>query len=109
VFRGAEEEDLWNKGKIQLLGVHPASAGHGTNLQYGGRAIAHVTHTWDLELKLQVNERIGPTRQIQAGFDRNVLQYEICARNTMDEEVLARQQTKWSILEALMNARAVRG
>jgi hypothetical protein len=38
-----------------------------------------------------------------------VLQYEICARNTMDEEVLARQQTKWTILEALMNARAVRG
>lgn len=109
VFRGQEEEDLWNKGKISIMGVHPASAGHGTNLQLGGRAIAHVTHTWDLELKLQVNERIGPVRQRQAGLERNVLQYEICARNTMDEEVLARQQTKWSILEALMNARAVRG
>lgn len=109
IFRGVEEEELWNKGKISMMGVHPASAGHGTNLQYGGRAIAHVTHTWDLELKLQVNERIGPTRQIQAGFDRNVLQYEIVARNTMDEEVIQRQETKWSILDALMNARAVRG
>jgi SNF2 family DNA or RNA helicase len=109
IFRGSEEEELWNKGKIPLMAVHPQSGGHGTNLQYGGRAMVHFSHTWNLELKLQVNERIGPTRQLQAGFNRNVLQYEICARNTMDEEVLARQQTKWTILEALMNARAVRG
>jgi len=109
VFTGQAEEDAWNKGKIQLLGVHPASAGHGTNLQYGGRAIAHFTHTWDLELKMQVNERNGPTRQIQAGFDRNVLQYEICAKDTMDEVVLARQATKMSIQDALMAARAHRG
>lgn len=109
LFQGAEEEEAWNKGKIQLMGVHPMSAGHGTNLQHGGRAIVHFTHTWDLELKLQVNERIGPTRQIQSGYDRNVLQYEICARDTMDDVVLERQQRKWSILEALMGARAHRG
>lgn len=108
VFTGKAEEDLWNKGKLPLMGVHPASAGHGTNLQYGGRAIVHFTHTWDLELKLQVNERIGPTRQIQAGFDRSVLQYEICARDTMDDVVLERQQKKLSILDALMAARAHR-
>ncbi len=108
VFTGKAEEDLWNRGKISMMGVHPASAGHGTNLQVGGRAIAHFTHTWDLELKLQVNERIGPTRQIQAGFDRNVLQFEICARDTMDDVVLERQQKKLSILDALMQARAHR-
>lgn len=109
VFRGQEEEDLWNKGKIQLMGVHPASAGHGTNLQHGGRAIAHMTHCWDLEMKLQVNERNGVVRQMQAGYDRTVLQYEIVARNTMDEEVLLRQERKLSVLEALMAARAHRG
>lgn len=108
LFQGKADEDAWNKGKIQLMGVHPQSAGHGTNLQYGGRAIVHFTHTWDLELKLQVNERIGPTRQIQAGFDRNVLQYEICARDTMDDVVLQRQETKMGILDALMAARAQR-
>lgn len=109
IFRGIEEEEAWNKGKIRLMAVHPQSGGHGTNLQFGGRAMVHFSHTWDLELKLQICERIGPTRQLQAGFDRNVLQYEIVALNTMDEEVLQRQQKKWSILEALMNARAVRG
>lgn len=108
LFTGKAEEDLWNKGKIPLMGVHPQSAGHGTNLQYGGRAIVHFTHTWDLELKLQVNERIGPTRQAQAGLNRNVLHYEICARDTMDDVVLERQQKKWSILDALMQARATR-
>jgi SNF2 family DNA or RNA helicase len=90
------------------MAVHPQSAAHGTNLQFGGRAIVHFSHTWDLELKLQVNERLGPTRQIQAGFDRNVLQYEICARDTMDDVVLARQEKKLSILDALMAARAHR-
>lgn len=106
VFRGREEEDLWNRGKIKMLGVHSASAGHGTNLQYGGRAICHVTHTWDLELKLQVNERIGPTRQMQAGLNRNVLEYEIIAKDTMDEVVIDRQHTKKTVLDALMEARA---
>ncbi len=106
VFQGAAEEDAWNKGKIQLMAVHPASAGHGTNLQFGGRAIAHFTHTWDLEAKLQVNERLGVVRQRQAGYDRAVLQYEICAKDTIDEVVLLRQQKKMSILDALMAARA---
>ncbi len=109
VFTGRAEEDLWNKGKIPIMGVHPQSAGHGTNLQFGGRSIVHFSHTWDLELKLQINERLGPTRQIQAGLDRNVLQYEICARDTMDSVVLERQARKLTILDALMEARAHRG
>jgi hypothetical protein len=109
VFAGREEEELWNKGKISMMGVHPASAGHGTNLQFGGRAIAHFTHTWDLEKKMQVNERNGATRQAQAGLNRAVLQYEICAKNTIDEVVLERQAKKMSIQDALMRARATRG
>ncbi len=108
-YKGKEDEELWNAGKVPIMGVHPASAGHGVNLQHGGRAIAHFTHTWDLELKLQVNERNGATRQAQAGYNRVQLQYEICARDTMDETVLERQSSKLTIQEALMQARAVRG
>jgi hypothetical protein len=105
-FNDADDEKDWNDGKIELMGIHPASAAHGTNLQYGGRAMAHFTHTWDLELRIQVEERIGPTRQMQSGFDRNVLHYNLIANDTMDVEVLARQAGKLSVQDALMAARA---
>jgi SNF2 family DNA or RNA helicase len=106
VFQGESEEKAWNKGEIPLMAVHPASAGHGTNLQFGGRAMAHFTHTWDLELRLQVSERIGPTRQVQAGFSRNTIHYNIVAKDTLDDVVLARLDSKKSIQDALMEARA---
>jgi SNF2 family DNA or RNA helicase len=109
VFTGQADEDAWNKGKIPLMAIHPASGGHGVNLADGGRAIAHYSHGWDLELKIQVNGRNGVVRQMQGGYDRAVLQYEICAKDTIDEVVLARQTTKASIQDALMEARAHRG
>lgn len=108
-YSGPKDEDLWNQGKIPMMGIHPASAGHGISLHHGGRAMAHFSHAWDLELKLQVSERIGPTRQAQAGYNRNVLHYEICATETMDEVVLERQLKKQTIQQALLDARAVRG
>jgi hypothetical protein len=104
-----KDQDDWNKGKIPLMGVHPGAAGHGIDLQYGGRAICHLTHQWDLELYLQVNERIGPVRQLQAGFNRNVLHYMLAAKDTMDEEAIERKDSKRSIQDALMLARAHRG
>jgi len=108
VFKGKKDEDDWNAGKIRLMGVHPASAGHGINLQWGGRAIAFFTQTWDLELRQQVIERIGPVRQLQSGFDRAVLIYDLIARDTLDGEVLERTASKRSVQEALMLARAHR-
>jgi hypothetical protein len=108
VFKGAQDESDWNAGKIRMMGVHPASAGHGTNLQYGGRAMAHYTHTWDAELRTQVEERIGPVRQLQAGFDRAVLQYDLVAKGTMDEVVLERKDAKLSVQDALMLAQSRR-
>lgn len=108
-LQSQKDQDDWNKGKIELLGAHPASAGHGIDLQHGGRAICHFTHTWDLELKLQIDERLGPTRQMQSGYDRNVLHYLLCAKDTMDEEVIERQKSKRSIMDSLMSARAHRG
>ncbi|MBP8231772.1 MAG: DEAD/DEAH box helicase [Rhizorhabdus sp.] len=108
-FKTARDEADWNAGKIPIMAVHPASAGHGTNLQYGGRAMAHFTHTWDLELYQQVCERIGPVRQLQAGLNRAVLHYDIVAKDTLDEEVIDRRTSKRSVQDALMLARAHRG
>jgi hypothetical protein len=106
VYRGKEDEDDWNAGKIPLMLIQPQSAGHGKNLQHGGRTMVFFTHTWDLELRLQVIERIGPTRQAQSGYDRAVMIYDICAADTLDNEVMARNEGKLSVLDALMAARA---
>jgi SNF2-related domain len=106
VYKGKKEEDLWNSGKLPMLLVHPKSAGHGLSLQHGGRAIAFYTNTWDLELRLQVIERIGAARQLLSGFDRAVLVYDIIANNTMDENVLDRLEGRATEQDALMAARA---
>ena len=106
VYKGKKEEDLWNAGKTRMMLVHPKSAGHGLSLQHGGRAVAFYTNTWDLELRLQVLERIGPARQLLSGFDRAVLVYDIIAANTIDENVLDRIEGRASEQEALMAARA---
>lgn len=106
LYKGKAEEDLWNAGKLPIMLVHPKSAGHGLSLQHGGRAVAFFTNTWDLELRLQVLERIGPARQLLSGYDRAVLVYDILANNTMDDNVMARLDGHATELEALMAARA---
>lgn len=106
LYKGKAEEDLWNSGKLPMMLVHPKSAGHGLSLQHGGRAVAFFTNTWDLELRLQVLERIGPARQLLSGYDRVVLIYDILANNTMDDNVMARLDGHATELEALMAARA---
>ena len=97
-------EDDWNAGRIPVLFAHPQSAGHGLNLQDGGNIIAFFSLTWDLELYLQIIERIGPVRQKQSGHERPVFVYHIVAGGTVDEAILLRLQNKMSVQEALMEA-----
>lgn len=94
----------WNAGKIQMLLAHPASCGHGLNLQHGGNILAFYSVDWNLEEHMQIIERIGPTRQKQAGFDRPVFIYPILARDTMDEVVMERLASKRSMQEVLLEA-----
>ena len=108
VFKGKGEEDAWNAGKIQMLLLHPQSAAHGINLQHGGRCMVFFSHVWDLELRMQAIERLGPTRQAQSGYNRAVLLYNLVAAGTIDEIVLSRLDSKKSIQDALMEARARR-
>jgi SNF2 family DNA or RNA helicase len=94
----------WNTGKIPVLFAHPASAGHGLNLQDGGNAIAFFGHWWNLEEYQQIIERIGPTRQAQAGHDRPVFIHHIVAADTVDELVMARRDSKAEVQTILMQA-----
>jgi SNF2 family DNA or RNA helicase len=94
----------WNAGKIPILFSHPASAGHGLNLQDGGNIIVFFSHDWNLENFMQIIERIGPTRQIQAGYDRAVFIYYIVARDTVDEDVMERRKSKREVQDILMEA-----
>lgn len=97
-------EDAWNEGRYPLMAIHPASGGHGSNLQWGGNILAFFGHWWDLELRQQVIERIGPMRQFQAGLDRQVYIHDIVAENTVDEDVLLRHETKRSVQDILLDA-----
>jgi len=94
----------WNAGRIPVLFAHPASAGHGLNLQDGGNILAVLGHWWDLEQYQQIVERIGPTRQAQAGHDRPVYIHQIVAADTIDELVVARRETKRAVQDLLLGA-----
>lgn len=96
--------DAWNQGRIPLLFAHPASAGHGLNLQHGGNILVFFGLWWDLETHEQIIERIGPTRQAQAGYNRPVYVHRIVARQTVDELVLTRLKTKASVQQILLEA-----
>lgn len=80
------------------------SAGHGLNLADGGNILAFFGVNWNLEEHMQIIERIGPMRQKQAGYDRPVMVYPILARDTVDDVVMERLQSKKSVQEVLLEA-----
>lgn len=94
----------WNAGKVPVLFAHPASAGHGLNLQYGSHIAAVFGHWWDMEQYLQFIERIGPVRQMQAGFNRPVYIHRIISRGTVDELVIQRLESKRTVQDILLEA-----
>lgn len=94
----------WNAGKIPILFAHPASCGHGLNLQDGGNIVAFVDHDWNLENFQQIIERIGPVRQLQAGHNRPVFIYYIIATDTVDEVVMDSRKSKARVQDLLLQA-----
>ncbi len=94
--------ESWNEGRIPLLFAHPASAGHGLNLQDGGNTLVFFGQWWDLEQHDQIIERIGPVRQLQAGHPRPVFVHYIVARGTVDEVVMARRNSKRGVQDLLL-------
>lgn len=79
----------WNEGKIQMLIAHPASAGHGLNLQAGGNIIVWFGLTWSLELYQQFNARL-----YRQGQQKGVIINHLVVKGTEDEEVIKALKTK---------------
>ena len=89
----------WNAGKLSVALIHPASAGHGLNLQSGGSTLVWFGLTWSLELYQQTNARL-----YRQGQQHTVVIEHIVARGTIDEKILKALQNKDSTQQALINA-----
>ena len=96
---GSEDIAAWNNGKIPVLLAHPASAGHGLNLQAGGNIIVWFGLTWSLEQYQQANARLH-----RQGQQKSVIIHHLVAEGTMDEEVMEALEAKASGQDALMDA-----
>ncbi len=109
-IKGKKEEDAFKRGEIAVALVHPDSIGHGVDgFQARCRIVVFFSHWWKMESREQLIERVGPMRQMQAGFDREVFVYNIVARGTVDEDVIERNIGKYSVEDALMLALRRRG
>ncbi|MGC2873096.1 SNF2-related protein [Ihubacter sp. mB4P-1] len=89
----------WNNGDIPVAIIHPASAGHGLNLQTGGSTLIWFGLTWSLELYQQTNARLH-----RQGQTNTVIIHHIIAKGTIDENVMKALRQKEKIQNALINA-----
>ncbi|MNL15910.1 hypothetical protein D3C87_1369250 [compost metagenome] len=106
--KGGLERAQAGEGRVWF--AHPASVGHGVDgLQNHTNIMAFFGYSWSLENYLQFIERIGPTRQFQAGFKRPVFMHMIMAADTLDELVLERLHSKREVQDILMEALKERG
>lgn len=94
-----QDIDDWNAGKIPLALIHPASAGHGLNLQEGGYTIVWFGLTWSLELYQQLNARLW-----RQGQKHTVVIHHIVTKGTHDEDVLRALDNKDTRQSALIDA-----
>lgn len=92
----------FNAGRIPILFCHPASAGHGLNLQNGSNILVYFSCDFNAETHWQVAERIGPVRQAQAGLQRNVYHYYITVKNSVDEDILENLEGKRAVQDVVM-------
>ena len=99
-LKSHEDFTEWNKGQIPIALIHPASAGHGLNLQSGGSTIVWFTLTWSLELYEQMNARLW--RQGQKS--ETVVIHHIITEGTIDENIMKALRTKDKTQSALINA-----
>ena len=95
----AEDIDKWNRGEIPVAIIHPASAGHGLNLQAGGCHLVWFGLTWSLELYQQCCGRL-----YRQGQEHTVTIQHIITKGTIDEKVLAALEKKDDTQEAIMTA-----
>ncbi|WP_294386781.1 DEAD/DEAH box helicase [uncultured Ruminococcus sp.] len=88
-IKTSEDISDWNDGKIPVALIHPASAGHGLNLQNGGSTLVWFGLTWSLELYQQANARL-----YRQGQKNTVVIQHIITKGTIDEQILKALQKK---------------
>lgn len=98
-LEGVDSVRRWNNGEIPVLVTHPASAGHGLNMQKGGNRIIWFGVTWSLELYQQFNARLW-----RQGQRNGVFVHHIVTRGTIDEKVIAALNGKAATQDGLMSA-----
>lgn len=89
----------WNAGKVQVMLAHPASAGHGLNLQAGGNIIVWFGQTWSLELYQQFNARLH-----RQGQQERVIVHHLILEGSHDEDVISALRKKDSKQNSLMQS-----
>jgi SNF2 family DNA or RNA helicase len=98
-LRNSTDIREWNNGEVPVLLAHPASAGHGLNLQAGGNIIIWFGLPWSLELYMQANARLD-----RQGQTKPVIVHRLITKNTMDEDVVLALDRKAGGQNALMDA-----
>lgn len=95
----AKDFQKWNAGEIPVAVIHPASAGHGLNLQAGGSTLIWFGLTWSLELYQQMNARLW-----RQGQKETVVIHHLIAKDTLDERVMEALEKKDCGQSALVDA-----
>lgn len=105
IIKGAATEaqrellNAWNRGEVPILAAHPASAGHGLNLQDGGHHIIWFDPTWNLEDYLQANARLH-----RQGQKYTVYIHRLVARGTLEQAIVKRLESKDKLQSDLLSA-----
>ncbi|HCJ4482985.1 TPA: DEAD/DEAH box helicase [Listeria innocua] len=98
-IQSSKDIEDWNNSKIPIAVIHPASAGHGLNLQSGGSTLIWFGLTWSLELYQQTNARL-----YRQGQRDTVIVHHIITKDTIDEDVLLALTKKEKTQDALIDA-----
>ncbi len=99
-LKSSKDIEDWNEGKIPVAVIHPASAGHGLNLQSGGSTLIWFGLTWSLELYQQTNARL-----YRQGQNETVVIHHIITKGTIDEDVMTtltrKEKSQASLIDAV--------
>ncbi len=99
-LKSSKDIEEWNEGEIPVAVIHPASAGHGLNLQSGGSTLVWFGLTWSLELYQQTNARL-----YRQGQKDTVVIHHIITKDTIDEDVMKaltkKEKTQASLIDAV--------
>jgi len=99
-IKTSKDIEDWNDGNIPIAVIHPASAGHGLNLQSGGSTLIWFGLTWSLELYQQTNARL-----YRQGQNETVIIHHIITKGTIDEDVMTaltrKEETQASLIDAV--------